>query len=299
MGRRRAFLDRDGVVSTRRILQTQLTMLRDLREVMGAMKNISLMETHRLQRFISTQMRVMESVETMAGDFLSHYPQGLVPSPETPPVYLVIGSERGFCGDFNVALLRALDGDRNTAGGPEPVLVPMGRKLCAKLEKDPRVAARLDGPSVADEVEGALSRAVETLTGLRVAGEMFSPLSLVVLYHEARDHGSTVRIRRPIQDLRREAGALSHPPLLTMPPETFFAELVHQHLFAALHAILYSSLMAEHQRRLQHLDGAIQRLDRQRTELARKDNALRQEEITEEIELILLSADEPPTEDFR
>jgi F-type H+-transporting ATPase subunit gamma len=283
-------------VSTRRILQTQLLMLQDLREVMGAMKNISLMETHRLQRFISTQMRVVETAERMAGDFLSHYPQGLVPSPETSPVYLLIGSERGFCGDFNVALLRALDEDRRTAGGPEPVLVPMGRKLCVKLEKDRRVGARLESPSVADEVEGALSRAVETLTGLRVAGEMFSPLSLVVLYHEARDHGSTVRVRRPIQDLRTKTEVFSLPPMLTMPPETFFAELVHQYLFAALHAILYGSLMAEHQRRLRHLDGAIQRLDRQRAELARKDNALRQEEITEEIELILLSAEESPTE---
>jgi len=213
-------------------------MLRDLREVMGAMKNISLMETHRLQRFISAQMRVVESAETMAGDFLSHFPQGLAPSPETPPVYLVIGSERGFCGDFNAALLRSLNEDRVAAGDPEPVLVLMGRKLCAKLDKDPRVAARLESPSVADEVEGALSKLVETLTELRVGGEGFSPLSLVVLYHAARDHGSTVRVRRPIQDLRLGTGAFPHPPLLTMPPETFFAELVHQHLFAALHAFL-------------------------------------------------------------
>jgi F-type H+-transporting ATPase subunit gamma len=274
-------------------------MLRELSDVMGAIKNISLMETHRLKRFISTQMRVVESAEAMAGDFLSYYPQGLVASPGTPPVYLLIGSERGFCGDFNVALLQSLHDDLSPAAVPEPVLVPMGRKLCAKLENDLRVGARLESPSVADEVRGVLSRVVQTLNGLRVGGEPFTPLSLVVLYHEPRDHGSSVRIRRPLQGLGRKPVSLTHSPLLTMPPETFFGEWIDQYLFAALHAFLYSSLMAEHQRRLQHLDGAIQRLDRQRAELARKDNALRQEEITEEIELILLSADEPPMENHR
>jgi F-type H+-transporting ATPase subunit gamma len=281
-------------VSTRRIILSQLEMLRELSEVMSAMKNISLMESHRLGRFISTQRRVLKSAEAIAEDFLSHYPQGLSPSPEMPPVYLLIGSERGFCGDFNVTLLRSLDEDLKSSGAPEPVLVPMGRKICAKLESDPRLGARIEGPSVADEVQGALSRLVETLSGLRVGGEPFSPLSLVVLYHEAGDHGSAVRVRRPLQGLGQKPASFSHPPDLTMPPEIFFGEWVHHYLFAALHAFLYSSLMAEHQRRLQHLEGAVHRLDRQRDELTRRDHALRQEEITEEIELILLNAEESP-----
>jgi F-type H+-transporting ATPase subunit gamma len=41
---------------------------------------------------------------------------------------------------------------------------------------------------------------------------------------------------------------------------------------------------------LSHLEGAIQRLDRETGELELKRNLLRQEEITEEIELLMLSA---------
>ena len=41
---------------------------------------------------------------------------------------------------------------------------------------------------------------------------------------------------------------------------------------------------------LSHLEGAIQRLDRETAELELKRNLLRQEEITEEIELLMLSA---------
>jgi F-type H+-transporting ATPase subunit gamma len=67
--------------------------------------------------------------------------------------------------------------------------------------------------------------------------------------------------------------------------------LVHHYLFAALHEIFYTSLMAENQRRIQHLEGAIQRLEEKNENLARKSRTLRQEEITEEIEVILLSVE--------
>lgn len=48
--------------------------------------------------------------------------------------------------------------------------------------------------------------------------------------------------------------------------------------------------MAESQQRVMHLDGAVQHMDEQSEELHRKSNILRQEEIIEEIEVILLSA---------
>jgi F-type H+-transporting ATPase subunit gamma len=55
--------------------------------------------------------------------------------------------------------------------------------------------------------------------------------------------------------------------------------------------LLYSSLMAENQRRIQHMDAAVRRLERTSTELLQKRNVLRQEEITEEIEVIMLSVE--------
>lgn len=81
-----------------------------------------------------------------------------------------------------------------------------------------------------------------------------------------------------------------YPPMLNLEPDTFFAELIDQYLFAALYALLYTSLMAENRRRMQHLEGAIRRLEERMSELALRRNALRQEGITEEIEVILLSA---------
>ena len=60
---------------------------------------------------------------------------------------------------------------------------------------------------------------------------------------------------------------------------------------AALNEVLYSSLMVENRQRQMHMDHALQRLDDDSARLGLAYNAQRQEEITEEIEIILLSAE--------
>ncbi|MBX3318973.1 MAG: F0F1 ATP synthase subunit gamma, partial [Nitrospira sp.] len=61
------------------------------------------------------------------------------------------------------------------------------------------------------------------------------------------------------------------------------------YLFSILHEIFYSALMAESRARLAHLEAALRRLEGNRAEMLRKRNLLRQEEITEEIEVLMLS----------
>ena len=52
---------------------------------------------------------------------------------------------------------------------------------------------------------------------------------------------------------------------------------------------MYVSLMAENIQRVRHLESAVQHLDDKSANLLHQSNALRQEEIIEEIEVILLS----------
>ncbi len=64
-------------MSKRREIERQVRSLNDIREIMNAMKNLSLMESHRLSRFIETQRRVVTTTESAADDFLTFWPQGL------------------------------------------------------------------------------------------------------------------------------------------------------------------------------------------------------------------------------
>jgi len=74
---------------------------------MTAMQGLSLVETKKLARFIGHQRRMLANIEAAAADFLSAFPVGQMAG-ESPALLLLVGSERGFCGNFNERVLAAL-----------------------------------------------------------------------------------------------------------------------------------------------------------------------------------------------
>jgi F-type H+-transporting ATPase subunit gamma len=280
-------------MSRRRAVAARMETLDDIHGIMGGMKNLAFAETRKLRRFLATQGRVVREVEAAAGEVLRFHPAP-PPPPGLRPVWVVLGSERGFCGDFNEALVRELRVRMEEAANGR--IVAVGYRLHTRMENADLAAGApvlLAGPGVADEVAGALPPLVETLRDLeRGAG----PLAVRVLFHDA-DLGR-VRARPllppfdpPPPAPRRRSAA---PPLLHLAPETLLAALVEHHVFAALHEVFLTSLLAENTARVQHLDGAIRRLEEKRRELTLKANLLRQEEITQEIEMILLHVEARP-----
>ena len=277
-------------MSRRREVELHRRRLGEIRDIMNSMKSLAYMETRKLARFIDAQRAVVDNIQAIAGDFLGFFPE-MLPAARSgdPSACLLVGSERGFCGDFNEALLRTFEAGERKAPDGNLALLALGRKLSGLLQQHPRLAAALDGADVVDDVEDVLARTVDVLTSRHLA---HGRGSLDVVYHRA-DGGGIVaeRLWPPFRRAPWQATGPGHPPVLNVPPRDFFLALADQYLFAALHGMLYSSLMAENHRRVQHLDDAIRHLDAQTTELSRQANVLRQEEIIEEIEVILLSAE--------
>ncbi|WP_323844213.1 FoF1 ATP synthase subunit gamma [Microbulbifer magnicolonia] len=267
--------------------------LGETREIVSAMKAMAFIEVRRLGRFLDSQRRVVDTLRAVAADFLSFYPQALPPQPrQLRRVYLLVGSERGFCGNFNESLLQRLQqcvaGQRGEAARDSFGLIGWGQKLGAQLEGHPQLLASVEGAAVLDEVGGRLLPLVRRLADLQAG----SALALAVIYHDAERRDVIVReLLPPFATLRHAPQQFPFAPQLNLAPRAFLLELVEQYLFAALHEILYVSLMAENQQRMQHLDGAQRHLDEKLEALRRRGNQLRQEEITEEIEVILLNAD--------
>ena len=79
--------------------------MEDIRGILNSMKNLAFIETHKLQRFQAVQDKVVESIEKAAVDFLSFYPYSLDTDARASRIVILIGSERGFCGDFNDSLI--------------------------------------------------------------------------------------------------------------------------------------------------------------------------------------------------
>jgi len=271
-------------MTKRQDLEHHRHSLGEIREIMNSMKTLAFLETRKLTRFLSSQQAVVRSIEDTAADFLSFHPELLPEIAETNQIYLLIGTERGFCGNFNQGLLQHLG---STHQPDQPLLIVVGHKLHTLMKKESDGVTLIDGASVVEEVTSVLNQIVQTLSSLQ---KQYDMLSLYGLYHGENGDIVMQKLLPPFQQYLLQPAHFPLPPVLTLTPENFLLELTEQYLFAALHEILYTSLMAENRNRIAHLENAVKHLDDKSEELSRQCNALRQEEIIEEIEVILLSS---------
>jgi F-type H+-transporting ATPase subunit gamma len=274
-------------MTRRRDIERQRHSLAEIRGIMNSMKTLAYMETRKLAGFLEAQQAVIENVETVAADFLRFHP-GLLPKPEGDNIaYIIIGSERGFCGDFNRMLEETLADVLRQQAETTPKLIAVGHKLHPMIQSHTPTALLLDGACVLEEIPPLLDQLATLLGDLY---QYRGPDKLFCLFHHSEGNIEMRELLPPFQQLDVEPQPPTLPPLLNEQPVDFLAGLTEHYLFALLHWILYTSLMAENRQRVSHLEGAVRHLDNENTKLAHLYNVLRQEEIIEEIEVILLNA---------
>ncbi|MEI6543833.1 MAG: F0F1 ATP synthase subunit gamma [Methylococcales bacterium] len=269
-------------------LQIHITQLREIHSILKAMKNLALMEVHKLKRFKTMQGHVVAHVESVAMDFLYYYPEFARNHGSSIHLGVMLGAERGFCGDFNEKLLQ------ETASQAFNTLIVVGNRLCNHIDNlGVEVYAKMGGASVAEEVPEIINFLLETIRSLldtHSHQRVLSTLALTLVYHDSVTN--QIRKKQLLPSFAIENPAMipyGTRPILNLSPSDFYADLLEQYLLVALHDIFYSSLVVENQKRLQHLDGALNHIDDDVLRLQRKSQIYRQEEITEEIEVILLN----------
>ena len=279
-------------MSQSRELQLHIAQMEEIRSILNSMKNLALIEIHKLARFQTTQGQAVANIENAAMDFLDFYPLPAADDKATP-ICILVGAERGFCGDFNESLINAIASEAYSG------IIAIGSRLCNRLaDHSFELITTIDGASAAEEVPVILNRLIDAISSLPVyRGDMkhtvtqAATLQLTVVYHN--NVSSQISRRQILPPFPRQQRTLRHgnPPVLNLEPSDFFSDLTDHYLFAVLHEIFYISLMAENQKRLQHLEGAVKHLDDETVNLRRKSQIYRQEEITEEIEVILLNSE--------
>lgn len=274
-------------------LQVHIGQLEEIRAILNAMKNLAFMEIHKLSRYQTHQGKAVANIEEAALDFLSFYPEFTVEKNYAQHLCIVVGSERGFCGDFNESLIEAANDGYYTG------IIAIGNRLINRLlEINRPIAAEITGASIAEEAPSVINQLIETINNLSetnsATGSNQPDMQLTVLYHAYETGRICQRLLFPPFLRQGQASVpFRHPPELNLDPGDFYTDLIHHYLFAVLHEVIYNSLIAENHNRLQHLDGAVNHLDDETVSLRRKLQNFRQEEITEEIEVILLNSGSP------
>lgn len=273
-------------MSNRHDLELHRESLADIRNIMNSMKTLAYMENRKLARLLASQQALSRNIEEAAADLLAHFPDLLPADHRAKSVLVVVGTERGFCGNFNQKLARHID-SMMEADAPAPLLVIIGHKLLTPMGDDPGVEVSLAGATVSEDIPELLNRLVEHLTALQAK---HGALNLSCLYHTEPDKIDLRQLLPSFRELAPSAPDNTGEPLIHMEPEALLKELSEQYLLSELHEIFSTSLNAENLNRVTHLDGAVRKLDEKASELTRRANALRREEIIEEIEVILLNA---------
>jgi len=242
---------------------------------MTAMRNLSLIEIRKVSQYISAQSKLLKTIEDVRDDFFSFYPPPETSTPESPKLYILLGSQRGFCGSFNEGILSQFKDDN--AG-----LIIVGEKLRNQLADHPHIVAAIDGPNVAEDIQAVILSLTHVLATHPIG-------DWCIIYNERVDTLCTPQTLRPLSKLYEVDQRLSSSePLLYLSKDEFITQFIDQYLFALLNQIFYQSFSAENNSRFNHLSGAISRLEKKCEHLKSRLNVLRQEEITEEIETILL-----------
>lgn len=268
-------------------MAARLETYAEVRAILSVMKNMALAELHRLAELHENQRHAMRTMERVAADFVTFFPPARVE--RALHACIVVGSERGFCGEFNAALAQAASARR--AHGERVLLV--GSRLADRCAEAHLEAEAVLGAQVAEELPPTLERVLAWLE--RTQRE--TPAGAVTVSALMQDPDATQLLERTLLPLplpTRLPGAAApthpYPPQLNLASEVLLPALADQALLLSLDEVFSVSLIAENRRRLEHMEGALRRLDETAAVLGRRMNAFRQEEITQEIEIIMLSA---------
>lgn len=274
-------------MSRRRELARRLGALGDIAGILSAMRGLSLMEIRALEDSLPAQRRMLDTIEQAAADVLATRPAPDL-AETGPAICILVGSEQGFCGDFNDVLLAGWQARAPAAG---MAYLSVGQRLASRLGTSAQPLLELAGASLADEVPKVLLRLTAALSEL-AATPAWRGHCLSALHHDAEPGRLRLRQLLPMQPALAPVRR-AYPPDVTLPLPRLLQGLTRHYLHAALNQVLYSSLLAENRQRHAHMQTALNRLDEDRDRLRLAYNAQRQEDITEEIEVILLSAGIP------
>lgn len=256
--------------------------LDDIGTIMSAMRSLAFIEVHRLAEGAMRQQETVAAMRVAIDNLVAHYPRarpGIMPGRD---VFVLIGSERGLCGDFNDRVLSNPGASNNN----EPsARIAVGSLLCQRLEERGVAHRPIPGAVVNEDIPGVMSHIAASL---RASTQQDHDMTtgLLVVHH---DESGTVHSERilPVPVTPSERCWRGRPMLQLRPPE-LYGMLIEHYVFASLNSLLVASLLAENRQRLDQMSAALDRLHERVDTLDRVRRRARQEAITEEIEIILL-----------
>lgn len=280
--------------------ETRLDNIRSVEPILGALRTIShgswqlaLRKRAQAQRYSDQMLRLIAQVLPS----FATLPDEKEP-PEKPKriLALIIGSERGLCGRFNIDLFDYYSSytRKQEAKGIQTTLWTLGSRIERRLRQyghTPEWSQSLPTSSMPS------SRLVFDVAQLLLGRYESGAVDAVdVLYNSAlgvtRFRSGHVRLIPPAPIFAEEKSPpLPWPsPIIESDPRRLFQKMLEQSIALQFYKVLLDSAVAEHATRYQLMDDATQNTKRLTEELLRTLQMARRHAITEEMQGLAVSS---------
>jgi F-type H+-transporting ATPase subunit gamma len=259
----------------------QIQNVRQLNAVVTAMRGIAAARAQRGRSMLAGIEAYSEVISRAIGEALNLLPVEATapPAHERPKRGLILFcAEQGFAGAFSERVLEAAGADVDTATnlivGTRGYGIASERGVTAHWST--AMTTRIDGiPNFANRLAEALYR--------YLAQNAFATVDVLF----SRSISGSIRVDRysllPIDFTRFARPPERLPPLITLAPDLLLERLAAEYIYAQLYQAAMHAFVAENEARMIAMLAAKNNTDTKLDALVRREQRLRQEEITTEI----------------
>jgi len=280
-------------------VETRLDHIRTVEPILSAMRTISLGSWQAALKRKDSVRRYEERLAAMLPALLPHLPPPFIPPNGEERggarvVALAIGTERGLCGRFNVAVVERAERylAEQTAAGAQVELMALGTRVRRVFQRRQRPLAWLGALSATALPPYHLAFDLTRRWLARYEEHELDAVDLVYnAYHgTARYEPTVVRLIPPALPTTGSDALPWPPPIIETDPLSLYTRIVEQWAAVSLYGLLLESAAAEHSARYQLMEAATQSAERLIDELTLVVQTARQQAITQEMQELAVGA---------
>lgn len=272
-------------------LRQRIKAIETIKKITHAMRLISMSARSRLKSkeeplrtYINTSSNLLARLQQYAPQWKNSILHPAADAPDNPLIILV-GSQRGLCGNFNTTLFHHLEGItlpyyRNISKIP---VIPVGKKAVHYAQENSRF-------SIIQQYGELNARTIPTIAH-DITGFIFSQSQPFTRIEVISNELKTFFVQKPhstsLIPFKSTATPASSPEIDTyqwdQAPADLLNQLAQSTIESEIHYLLFESLLAEHAARFISTDNATRNAQSLLEETQLQYNKLRQAKITKEL----------------
>jgi len=262
-------------------IQEKIKKFEDIGKIILSMKSIASLNVQNSQHQILSLRNYEEEITDSLKMLLSYYPNINLSFEKGKKAIIVYGSDQGLCGLFNERIANFVKNNIKNYEG----LIIIGKKLDETIQ-DNKLKS-FSSPVNYEVIYSYASELLEYITEIYVSGKINE---IYVAYNQFLGVGKYIPVYRRIIpfEIKRE-DVFKFPPITDIKPEKILSNLIVEYIFSNIYRSYLESFLSENSVRLMNMNNASRTIEKSIKRLEIEKNYYRQEEITGEIQEILIA----------